>query len=96
MDVIQSEYQSARKKIYTGPPLPIDPRSDHHEMLPPMVPTIDSKGRQTFISAAEVTTQLDRFRTLLREKEGELLKLKHETVVLKQVISISYLSFLKD
>lgn len=91
MDIIQEGYQSARKKIYTVPTVAGGQRSNtpHQDGHFPNVDGSDNRqnqgGRTSFISAAEVAAQLDRFRTLLKEKEGELLKVKHENILLKQV-----------
>lgn len=74
MDVIQGEYHISRKKIYT---LSMKPDERVHSPEPEQV--------KTPLSAAEVSFQFDRFRTLVREKDVELSKLKHELILLKQV-----------
>jgi hypothetical protein len=76
MDVIQGEYHVSRKKIYT---LSMKPDERIHSPEP--------EHRQVPLSPAEVAFQLDRFRTLVRTKDVELAKLKHEMILLKQVIN---------
>ena len=75
MDVIQGEYHVSRKKIYT-----LSMRPDERAHSP------EPEHRQVPLSSAEVSFQLDRFRTLVRDKDAELAKLKHELILLKQVM----------
>ena len=74
MDVIQGEYQVSRKKIYS---LSMKPDERVHSPEPEL--------NKTPLSSAEVSFQFDRFRTLVREKDADLTKLKHELILLKQV-----------
>jgi hypothetical protein len=81
MDVLQDEFQAARRKIYLTPM--VAPAAGGPDSLPPVN---DDKIRvPVSLSPQEMASQIERFRTLLREKEGELLKLRHEKILLKQV-----------
>ena len=73
MDVIQGQYQVSRKKIYS---LSMKPDEKVHSPDPESIKSL---------SPAEISFQLDRFRTLVREKDEEILKLRHELILLKQV-----------
>jgi hypothetical protein len=102
MEVLQEGYQSSRKKIYTLPTQVPPPHqrsaSPSHEasFLPRMTDDpspqsdrllngVNSKG-PAYLSAAEVAAQIDRYRTVIKDKDVELSKLKHELLLLKQVI----------
>ncbi len=87
MDVLQDEFQAARRKIYLTPMVaPAAGGPDSGSFLPPV--NDDNKIRvPVSLSPQEMASQIERFRTLLREKEGELLKLRHEKILLKQVRS---------
>jgi hypothetical protein len=90
MDIIQEGYNHARKKIYTTPNAVVPPDQN---ALPPLTSDAEKPTtRHTMISSAEVANQIERFRILLREKDGEIFKLKHETILLKQVILVLFLN----
>lgn len=93
MDVLQDEFQAARRKIYLTPmvaPAAGGPESGF--FLPPVHDGQDKIRVPMSLSPQEMASQIERFRTLLREKEGELLKLRHEKILLKQVRTFVFIT----
>ena len=84
MDVLQEGYQNSRKKIYLTPTPHIPANASHHtnEVFPDIH---DNRSKNAYVSAAEVAAQIERFQALIREKDAEILKMKHENILLKQV-----------
>ena len=99
MEVLQEGYHSSRKKIYTTPTQVPPPHqrsaSPSHEAAsflprvtnddPQQDPRLMNSKGPAYLSAAEVAAQIDRYRTLIKDKDVELTKLKHELLLLKQV-----------